>query len=271
MPEQLNSSARYKFLRGPPSRTLDQLFLQPFACAKQRRRDTTHGYVQNLGHFGIRHTLDLTHNENLTIFDRQLLNGRSDKLDIGGPDCEHFGCSQSAHLYLCFIIMERRERPLWKLFAQPRIARIAHNLEQPCAAIAFPEAVKEPESPKVGVLNRIFSVLHIAGQPSRQRVCCVEMRKHRGFKSSATVCRYHAYSPRLLATHFPSSLNLKVARLMPESHSSSRRWRNSARIADLRQWSAGPIPRKLGSPANAHKTRGFAGVVPCSISSTPIR
>ena len=61
------------------------------------------------------------------------------------------------------------------IVAQPGVTGVADNREQPGAAIPAIEAAEKLKRAQAGLLNHVFRVLVIAGQPAGQVVGRIEM------------------------------------------------------------------------------------------------
>src|SRR6516164_6247013 len=68
------------------------------------------------------------------------------------------------------------------VLVEPGVAGVAHNSEEPSAAVATTEAPKELEGAEIGLLHHIFRILVAARQPPREIVCGVHVGQDRLLK-----------------------------------------------------------------------------------------
>ena len=57
------------------------------------------------------------------------------------------------------------------------VGGVAYDLQRPDAGITVFKSFYRPESSQAGILNHIFSVIPITGEPTRQRISFTEMRE----------------------------------------------------------------------------------------------
>ena len=81
------------------------------------------------------------------------------------------------------LFIERTYRPLRPILPQPRVAGVAHDRQQPDSTVAAAKIVKKFKRAQAGLLGHVFRIMLIAGQPSGQIVCGVEMRHDGLFKT----------------------------------------------------------------------------------------
>ncbi len=64
------------------------------------------------------------------------------------------------------------------VLAYPGIARVAYDLQEPCAAISSTKTTKKPQCPEKCLLHYVLGVGGAAHKPARKVVSRIQMRQH---------------------------------------------------------------------------------------------
>src|SRR5713226_6310624 len=69
-------------------------------------------------------------------------------------------------------------RLVLSLLPEPGVAGVAHNGEQPGAAVPAPKPFKKTQGAEIGLLHQVFRIVLVAGQPARQIVGGTKVRQN---------------------------------------------------------------------------------------------
>src|SRR5947209_17702594 len=112
--------------------------------------------------------LRLAQHEDLTIIDREVLEGAAQGIHVGLADVRRFRVESASDQIMALLAriaeQERAAVPL-----QPPPTRVSDDSEKPCPGIAARlQTIKRFDSPEAGLLHDILGILRVAAHPASE-------------------------------------------------------------------------------------------------------
>src|SRR5579862_2181233 len=158
-------------------------FAQPFAASCQARHHGANRYAHQFRNLLVRKPFQFAQHQHLAKSHRQFLQRLAQHAALHVPHnrCFHIRWRRILPVHPLVELFAQRRRPV---LLQKRIARIAHNLQQPGTRIPTLKPAKELVRPQASLLHHIFRIMRVPDEPARQIVSRIQMRHHRLLKSS---------------------------------------------------------------------------------------
>src|SRR5262249_44306630 len=121
---------------------LSQNFLKPFPAASEPGHDRAYRYTGDAGDFLVRQFLQLAEHYHFAGFSWQLSEGIAKHLGVLGPEQVRFGTAVGEGQRVLFFV-EGYRLLRCPILVEPGVAGVAHNSEEPDAAVATTEGPKE--------------------------------------------------------------------------------------------------------------------------------
>jgi hypothetical protein len=155
---------------------LDQPLLETLAAASQPRHDRPQGNAGDTCNLSVRKPFQLTQNKHLAIFDRQLVQGLAQEAPVLGLEDELLRVERVIGGSVRRFVVGHGQL-LSAVLSQPRVARIAHDGQQPDSTVRAMKAIEESERAQKRLLHQVFGVVPVACQPARQVIGGIQVRQ----------------------------------------------------------------------------------------------
>src|SRR5262249_41660446 len=152
--------------------------------------------VRDRGDLLVRELLVLAKDQRLAVFGSESPDRALESLHVGLAQEPRLR-TRSAVLHLFDDLFAFSDELVRAIAAEPGVAGVPDDGEEPRTAIARAEMVEIAERPQKGLLNHVVGIGGVAREPARERVGRVEVRKNRRFESVDLLTLAHA---RLLSS-----------------------------------------------------------------------
>src|SRR5438128_2673050 len=160
---------------GVPLQASGQELLQSVTASGNTGHHRAHRDGGNLGDFLVRQSFQLSKDNHLAKFQRQLFQGLVKKLVIllSKQELLRAGCLVCGRVN---VLIEYRRRLATAVLLEPGETSVANDRQQPSSPRVAMKASKELDRPQGRFLDDVLGVVIVAGQPAREVIGRIQMR-----------------------------------------------------------------------------------------------